>query len=74
MLNCRESTELCSQELERHLSLNEKVSLKAHLMMCRHCSNFKKQIRLFHEAATAYSHGQVDFPQGKTEPDRESGE
>lgn len=73
MLNCRETTELCSQELERHLSLRERVAMKAHLMMCRHCSNFKKQIGLFHEAATAYSHGQVDVPQDKTNHDPESG-
>jgi len=72
MLNCRESTELCSQELERNLSLNEKISLKAHLMMCRHCSNFKKQIGLFHEAATAYSNGQVDFPQEGKHQDSDS--
>lgn len=61
MLNCRQTSELCSQELERKLSMSEQVSLATHLMMCRHCSNYKKHIRLLHQAASAYSDGRANL-------------
>ena len=38
MLNCKEVTELCSQELERPLRMGERVSMHTHLMMCSGCA------------------------------------
>ncbi len=59
MLNCKETTELCSQEIERPLRLGEQVALRTHLMMCSGCTRFRRQIRLLHDAATAYAEGRA---------------
>lgn len=57
MLNCREVTELCSQEMDRSLRLGEQVSLRAHLMMCSGCTNYRKQMTLLRQIAQAYADG-----------------
>lgn len=44
MMNCRQATELMSQELDRQLSWHERISLKFHVMMCDGCTNFRKQM------------------------------
>lgn len=44
MLNCRDATKLLSESLERPLPLSRRMGLKAHLMMCRFCSRFEKQL------------------------------
>lgn len=57
MLNCKEVTELCSQELERPLRVGERVSLHTHLMMCSGCTNFRKQMAALRRVAKAYAEG-----------------
>lgn len=57
MLNCTGATELCSLEMERKLTLREDVSLKAHLMMCAGCMNFRKQMEVLHQVMLAYADG-----------------
>lgn len=57
MLNCKEVTELCSQEMERGLQLQERMSLRMHLMMCSGCSNFRKQMRALRVAMQHYASG-----------------
>ena len=44
MLSCREVTQLVSESLDRRLSLRQRVSMKMHLMMCRLCSRYNKQL------------------------------
>lgn len=63
MLNCREVTQLCSQELERPLGLWERMSLKAHLMMCDGCSNFRGQMTTIRQAVHAYREGRAVTPE-----------
>jgi len=52
MLTCKEATRLISEGLDRRLSWPTRVGLKMHLLMCRHCSAYARQIRglarLFH--------------------------
>lgn len=57
MLNCKEVTELCSQEMERSLRLREQVSLGTHLMMCSGCTNFRKQMKTLRQVMQAYAEG-----------------
>lgn len=59
MLNCREVTEVCSQEMERPLGLAEQVSLRTHLMMCTGCSNYRKQLKTLRKVMQAYADGQA---------------
>ena len=57
MLNCKEVTEMCSEELDRKLLLAERVSLRLHLMMCSGCNNFRKQMQTMRIAMQQYSNG-----------------
>lgn len=57
MLNCKEVTKLCSQEMERSLLLQERVSLRMHLMMCSGCASFRHQMQTLHMAMQHYASG-----------------
>ncbi len=57
MMNCREVSELCSQEMDRPLKLAERVGLGAHVMMCSGCANFRSQMRTLRQIAQAYAQG-----------------
>lgn len=59
MLNCREVTELCSQEMDRALRLREKVSLGTHLVMCSACTNFRRQMKTLRQVSQAYAEGRA---------------
>lgn len=50
MLNCKQNTELLSQSLERPVTLREKIAMRMHLMMCRGCRNFEKQLGFIRKA------------------------
>jgi len=50
MLKCKQATELMSQSLDRDLTLNERVRLKLHLLICTGCVNCNKQMNLLHNA------------------------
>ncbi|MDE2621651.1 MAG: zf-HC2 domain-containing protein [Betaproteobacteria bacterium] len=55
MLNCRDATQLISENQERSLSLRERLALKLHLMMCSGCQNFKDQIGVIRFIAHRYA-------------------
>ncbi|MEX0903697.1 MAG: zf-HC2 domain-containing protein [Pseudohongiellaceae bacterium] len=44
MLNCRNITRNASDYLERHLVWRQRLAIRLHLMMCRHCSRFVSQL------------------------------
>lgn len=51
MLNCKQNSELLSQSLDRPVSLQERVAMRMHLIMCRGCRNFEKQLAFIRKAA-----------------------
>jgi hypothetical protein len=51
MLRCREISELVSQSMERDLPLRRRLEVRMHLMMCRMCAGFARQMRLLRRAA-----------------------
>lgn len=59
MLNCRNVTKLCSEELERDLSLQERIGLRMHLLMCGACRNFRDQMRFLRAAFRRFSSGRA---------------
>lgn len=63
MLNCKEVTQLCSQEMERPLRLGERLSLRAHLIMCTGCTNFRRQMGVLRLVARNYAEGRGAQPQ-----------
>lgn len=59
MLNCKEVTRVCSDELERPLKLGEQASLHLHLMMCTGCTNYRRQLRTLRQVMQAYAEGRA---------------
>lgn len=51
MMNCKHATRLMSEELDRPLSLREKIALRFHNMMCRYCTNYRIQMAFLRRAA-----------------------
>lgn len=47
MLKCKQATELASHQLDRKLSLMQRINLRIHLLICNRCARFAQQIRLF---------------------------
>ncbi|MDD2686067.1 MAG: hypothetical protein PHY62_07905 [Gallionella sp.] len=51
MLDCKQNTELLSQSYERPVTLGERIAMRMHLLMCRGCRNFEKQLVFIRKAA-----------------------
>lgn len=46
MLNCREATQRASALLDNSLSTRERLGLTLHLMVCRNCRRYLRQLQL----------------------------
>jgi predicted anti-sigma-YlaC factor YlaD len=57
MMNCKQATELMSQELDRQLSWYERMALRFHVMMCDGCTNFRRQMAFVRNACRVRSGG-----------------
>jgi len=51
MHSCEEASALASRGLDEPLKPMESVQLRFHLIMCRHCSRFARQIAFLREAS-----------------------
>ena len=58
MMNCKQATQMMSQELDRKLSWRERLALRIHVMMCDGCTNFRKQMDFIRRACRAHSSGE----------------
>jgi hypothetical protein len=56
MRSCKEITILVSESLDRELSLGERLAVRLHLMMCRFCSRYRKQLQTLRVVANRYLH------------------
>ncbi len=65
MLNCREITQLASESLDRKLTLKEHIGLRFHLMMCKLCMRYVRQLKFMHQACSG-----MDEIRGKESDDR----
>lgn len=54
MLTCKEVTRLLSEARERRLGLGERFGLALHLMICKGCANFRKQLDFIGAAMRRY--------------------
>lgn len=45
MMSCAEVTELVTTYLERRMPLRQRLSFRAHLLLCPHCRRYLAQIR-----------------------------
>lgn len=55
MRSCKEVSELVSQALDRELRLRERLAVRMHLLACRGCARFERQVRFLRLAARAYA-------------------
>lgn len=51
MYSCEQAAKLSSQAMEEPLTPSERVLLRMHLMMCKRCTNFSRQIEFLRRAA-----------------------
>jgi len=54
--NCREVTELVLLGEERPLSLGERLAVRMHLLICKACPRFLKQVQLMRKASERWRH------------------
>lgn len=55
MLSCQAATRLVSEGRERPLTLKERGFLRMHLLICKACGNFEKQVDVIGLAAKRYA-------------------
>lgn len=51
MYSCEQASKLSSRAMEEPLGLLDRSLLGFHLMMCRGCTNFSRQIEFLHRAS-----------------------
>ena len=45
MLKCKDVAELASRYVDNDLGVMQRTQMRLHLMMCKHCSRYVRQIR-----------------------------
>lgn len=51
MLNCNKASLLASRALDEKLPFGSRIMLKLHLLLCKNCRNFSKQLELLQIAS-----------------------
>jgi len=51
MYSCEQASKLSSRAMEQPLKSTERVLLSLHLMMCKRCSSFARQIEFLRRAS-----------------------
>ena len=54
MLSCQEVSRFVSESLDRELPLGQRLRVRIHLLMCRFCSRFRRQVLFLRDAARRY--------------------
>jgi hypothetical protein len=63
MLNCKDVSQRVSESMDRKLAVSQRVGIRIHLMMCRFCSRYKRQIFLLRKTLQLYAtHPQIVQP------------
>ena len=62
MLSCKEATRMCSEALDRPLSLRERLTLRMHLMMCSGCTNYHEHMTWLRRISSTYAGGAFADP------------
>ena len=54
-LNCRDASILLTQASDHELNTAEKIALRMHVLICRHCRMFKKQLSILNKLFSRFS-------------------
>ena len=57
MLSCKEAAKLVSEGLDRKLSFRRRMSLRLHVLMCRVCWRYIRQVRTLDELVSEHYRG-----------------
>ena len=49
MFNCKEVTRLISDTMDREIPFHRRMGIRIHLLMCRFCARYLKQLRTIRE-------------------------
>jgi len=49
MLSCKDVTQLISESMDRPLPLRKRIGMRLHLLMCKFCSRYERQLLLIRE-------------------------
>jgi hypothetical protein len=49
MLSCKDVTQLISESMDRSLPLGKRIGVRIHLLMCRLCARYERQLLLIRE-------------------------
>ena len=60
MLSCKEATRLMSAAQERKLGVSERLQLELHLVICKGCANYRKQMDFLRAACRRMVNGIKD--------------
>lgn len=61
MLTCRQATQLLSEKQDRQLLLKEQGNLQLHLLVCRSCRRYGKQIKALSQLSKAFRNVNEDM-------------
>jgi hypothetical protein len=50
MLSCKDVTQLISESMDHSLPLGKRIGVRIHLLMCRFCTRYERQLLLIREA------------------------
>ena len=65
MFRCKDVSHKVSMAMDTTLPLHQRVAIRIHLMMCRYCARFYRQLQMLRKLST---HPDSDLPQaGLTE-------
>ncbi|MHB1012706.1 MAG: anti-sigma factor family protein [Desulfobacteria bacterium] len=51
MLSCKDVTQLISESMDHSLPIGKRIGMRLHLLMCKFCSRYERQLLLIREAA-----------------------
>lgn len=61
MLSCKEVSVLVSESLDHKLPFRQRMAVRIHLLMCRFCARYRKQLLFLKEINRVYSLGEKDI-------------
>ena len=64
-LNCEESSRLLSAKQDKSLTRIEKLALRSHLLICRSCRRYNKQLDVIHRLFQLFNKKDADVPELK---------
>ncbi len=71
MLSCKRVAQLASESLDRSLTLQERLLLRFHLLFCKFCSRYVRQLKFVQRACARVDEAYSGSGAGLTEDARE---